>query len=276
MTGLGMLQIDSGCLSFIDIIDSDEGDTPFIVLYPIREPLIVDPQSHISFHDRELIHAEFNAIRGPEFKGGPAMYVISPADYDGVEEMVGSKVVGEDSSNTLMTATLSANTSEKKWFPTVTAQFPEKVVLSRSAALAKCSHSHLMSCLKSGKMGSYSWVATFQESSASLTSYSALLRVDKSYITDPGCSSTNADCAISLESNNANKSEEEGCAGPFERSLWKRCAGPKELRKKYFRNLVLDKDTIVSLLTLYCINVPRTMSHETHTFVNDYFSDCFF
>ena len=62
-------------------------------LFRYREPLIVDPQNHITSQDRGLIHAQFNAIRGPELKNGPSMYIVSPADYDGVEEMAGSKVV---------------------------------------------------------------------------------------------------------------------------------------------------------------------------------------
>lgn len=85
------------------------------------------------------------------------------------------------------------------------------------------------------------WVASFQESSASLTSYSALLRVDPSYVTDSGCSSTNADCTIGAKSNT--DLNEQPC-GPFEKSLQKRHAGPKELRKKHYKNLVLEKDTL--------------------------------
>ncbi|KAL7543753.1 hypothetical protein ACHAXR_013445 [Thalassiosira sp. AJA248-18] len=198
-----------------------------------REPLIVDPQNHITSQDRGLIHAQFNAIRGPELKNGPSMYIVSPADYDGVEEMAGSKVVGENENTP---PGVPADAMEKVWAPTITANFPEKVVLSRAAALAKCSHNHLTSCVMNGNVGN-GWVAAFQESSASLTSYSALLRVDTSYITDPGCSSTNADCAIGATSS-ANEN------GPFEKSLQKRYAGPKELRKKHYKNLVLEKDTL--------------------------------
>ena len=205
-----------------------------------REPLIVDPQNHISSNDCRLIHSQFNTIRGPGLRNGPAMYIISPADYDGVEEMAGSKVVGEIGG----TPHATNDADEKIWSPTVTAQFPERVVLSRAVALAKCSHDHLTSCIISGNMRS-GWVAAFQESSASLKSYSALLRVDSSYIADPGCSSTNADCAIITAQTDTEGNGQQPCS-PFERSLQKRYAGPKELRKKHYKNLVLEKDTLVS------------------------------
>lgn len=199
-----------------------------------REPLIVDPQNHITPHDRSLIHDQFTTIRGPEFSKGPAMYIVSPADYDGVEEMTGSKVVGnEDSAPAIPT-----NVDEKIWAPTLTSKLPEKVVLCRAAALAKCSHDHLTACIMRGDIEN-GWVAAFQESSQSLTSYSALLRVDPSFMIDSGCSSTNADSTIDVE--------KDKVYGPFEKSLQKRYAGPKELRKKNYKNLVLEKDTLVSL-----------------------------
>ena len=200
-----------------------------------REPLIVDPQSHITSHDRMLINAQFSAVRGPNLNKGPAMYIISPADYDGVEEMAGSKVVGGENGSSEQT--ISTNADEKIWTPTITSTLPEKVVLCRAAALAKCSYDHLISCIRRGNTGD-DWVAAFQESSQSLTSYSALLRVDSSFITDSGCSSTSADCSFS---------EKDGLYAPFEKSLQKRYAGPKELRKKHFKNLVLEKDTLVSI-----------------------------
>mmetsp|Transcript_1191 Transcript_1191/g.2196 ORF Transcript_1191/g.2196 Transcript_1191/m.2196 type:complete len:1553 (-) Transcript_1191:57-4715(-) len=221
----------AGFLKFLQLLSTHDW---------VREPLIVDPQNHISSHDRGLIHTQFNNLRGPELRNGPAMYIISPADYDGVEAMVGSKVVGENNESIQQ---MPADADEKIWAPTVTAKFPEKVVLSRAAALAKCSHDHLTSCIRSdGKIGNNGWVAAFQESSASLTSYSALLRVDPSYVTNAGCSSTNADCTITGATPNQDTKEQPG--GPFEKSLEKRFAGPKELRKKHYKNLVLEKDTL--------------------------------
>ncbi|KAL9182688.1 hypothetical protein ACHAXT_013340 [Thalassiosira profunda] len=203
-----------------------------------RAPLVVDPQNHISSRDRRLIRAQFDAVRGPEFQRGPAMYIISPADYDGVEEMTGS-VVGEG--DEMAPPAGPADAVEKAWAPTVTARFPERVVLGRAVALARCSHDHLTKCLQSGK-GANGWAAAFQESSSSLTSYSALLRVDSSYIVDSGCSSTNADCAIAAPARPGEKGLPAN--SPFERSMQMRCAGPKELRQKQYKNLVLAKDTL--------------------------------
>lgn len=158
------------------------------------------------------------------------MYIISPADYDAVEDMVGSKVVGD-----AQQAVMPAHATENKWAPNITSKFPEKVVLCRAAALAKCSRDHLTACIMRGNIGN-GWVAAFHESQASLSSFSALLRVEPSYIIDPGCSSTNADCTVDCDQHLV----------PFEMSLQKRYAGAKELRKKFFKNLVIEKDTLVS------------------------------
>jgi hypothetical protein len=204
-----------------------------------REPLIVDPQNHISSYDRGLIHAQFIHARGPEWSRGPAMYIISPADYDSVEEMAGSKVVGDDV-NADQQKVMGATAAERIWAPTVTSTFPEKVVLTRAASLAKCSHNHLTACIISGDTGN-SWIAAFQESSQSLSSFSALLRVGSCFIVDSGCSSTNADCPILSA-----QSKVDHFSFPFERSVQNRYAGPKEFRKKLYKNLVLEKDTIVS------------------------------
>jgi hypothetical protein len=167
------------------------------------------------------------------------MYIISPTDYDTVEDMEGSKVVGEEVS--AMQTIPSANATEKHWAPSATSNsFPEKVVLTRAAALAKCSHDHLIACIMRGNTGN-SWIAAFQESSQSLSSFSALLRVRSCFITDSGCSSTNADSSILCA-----RSKPDQLLVPFERSLRNRFAGPNELRKKLYKNLVLERDTIVS------------------------------
>jgi len=223
----------AGFLKFLELLSTHDW---------ARVPLIVDPQNHISIYDREVIHAQFNKIRGPERRGGPAMYIISPADYDGVEAMVGSKVVGDNALDTTQNQPVPGAAAGKIWAPSVTAKFPERVVLSRAVALAKCSRDHLTSCIRSGQIGNNNWVAAFQESSASLTSYSALLRVDPSYIIDSGCSSTNADSTIT--STTTTQVGNEKTTSPFEKCLQKRCSGPKELRKKHYKNLALEKDTL--------------------------------
>lgn len=204
-----------------------------------REPLIVDPQNHITSHDRAQIKFQFSNVRGPEWNRGPAMYIISPADYDAVEDMDGSKVVGDEDNAQQVAKT--ASVTEKIWAPTSTVNFPEQVVLIRAAALAKCSHDHLILCLTHGNE-SHSWIAAFQESSQSLSSFSALLRVRSCFITDLGCSSTNADYSIQHVN-----SKLDQLLIPFERSVQNRYSGPNELRMKLYKNLVLDSDTIVSL-----------------------------
>ena len=76
------------------------------------------------------------------------------------------------------------------------------------------------------------------------TSLTALLRVDPAYIIDTGCSSTNADCKIGGAQSKLGQDEQQSVIGPFEKSLQKRYAGPKELRKKHYKNLMLEKDTL--------------------------------
>lgn len=193
-----------------------------------REPLIVDPQNHINADDRGLIRSQFDTARGPNEDLGPAMYLVSPSDYDGIEDgMSGATVVGADTNAKPVAGT------EKVWTPSITASQPEKVVLLRAAALARCSRDHLTTCLvRGGSSRGSAWAAAFHESPASLTSYSALLRVDSSFVIDPGCSSTTADVSMS------------DSVSPFERSIQKLFSGPKALRKKHYKNLVLEKDTL--------------------------------
>ena len=110
----------------------------------LREPLIVDPESHITSVDRAKILSEFESIRGKHYTRGPAMYIVSRKDR---------------------------NPEDDSWEPTYTQALPERVILSRIQALAKLSHDHLVnksftSALKDDK----SWVAVFQESPGSLKS----------------------------------------------------------------------------------------------------------
>ncbi len=177
------------------------------------------------------------------------MYIISPADYDTVEDMDGSRVVGDEvNANQVI---LSATATEKLWAPTTTCNFPEKVVLTRAAALAKCSHDHLTACLVRGNMRN-SWIAAFQESSKSLSSFSALLRVRSCFVVDLGCSSTNTDFSIP----NAH-SKLDQLLIPFERSLQCRFSGPTELRMKLYKNLLLELDTIVSVEACSIASIPN-------------------
>lgn len=257
MIGQGEIHASCSMKVFFTLLDSIEfgSSCSTVIVLPLsfREPLIVDPQHHITSHDRMLVQTQFNDCRGPEYSKGPAMYIISPADYDGVQDMAGSKVVGGGDNNDggVFSQTQAASAAEKVWAPTITSEFPEKVVLFRAAALAKCSHDHLITCLMrgfGGKVSKNSWVAAFQESSASLTSYSALMRITSSCITDAGCSSTNADFAIGAPQSKlpAGNDVSQSMCSPFEKSLQNIHAGPKELRKKHYKNFVLEKDLLVS------------------------------
>eukprot|EP00804_Cyclotella_cryptica_P000287 CCRYP_010222-RA/>CCRYP_010222-RA protein AED:0.03 eAED:0.03 QI:184/1/1/1/0.75/0.6/5/416/1480 len=249
----------SGFLRFLQLLSTHDW---------AREPLIVDPQSHISSYNRALIYSQFNAIRGPDRNKGPPMYIISPADYDGVDEMTGSKVVGMEES-TSQTVALS----NRMWAPTITAIHPERVVLSRASALAKRSHDHLISCAMRGGSSNNDWTAAFHESPASLTSYSALLRVDSSFITDEGCSSTCADCVIISSAKSSGHITQ--VQSPFERSIQKRFDGPKELRRKHYKNLVLKKDTLHEWNPVKSlVSTLRTKYHQYSVFFyNEYCPD---
>lgn len=180
------------------------------------------------------------------------MYIISPTDYDSVEAMIGLKVVGDSASQ----QPTSGKEADKVWAPTVTMKFPERVVLSRVVALAERSHNYLLSCIRSGDRGD-KWAAVFRESAATLTSYSALLRVNPSFVIDTGCSSTGTDSTTAgavSKSQGGHGMQPSPPSTPFERSMERRYAGPKELRKKFYKNLVLEKDTLVSTgLVVICI-----------------------
>jgi len=114
---------------------------------------------------------------------------------------------------------------EDMWKPTFTPQKPEKVILSRLCALAKRSHQHLMVHTVSSDESNDDkiWVGIFKENPNSLKSYSALLRVNPSLIVDGHCSSTGFDLTTTKTS--------------FELSMQKRSLGPKDLRKRVFKNL---------------------------------------
>jgi len=111
------------------------------------------------------------------------------------------------------------------WKPTFTLQNPEKVILSRICALAKRSHQYLMMNIINSEHSNDDtiWMGTFKENSNSLKSYSALLRVNPNLIVDGQCSSTRANSITSETS--------------YELSVQNRSLGPKDLRKRVFKNL---------------------------------------
>ena len=177
-----------------------------------RNALIVDPENHIDVDARSNILAIFEQIRGPEYKNGPPMFVISPTDF---------------------------NEHDNTWKPSFTNHSPETVVLMRVCALAKRSYNYLMGLLirSNSDNDSNKWTAIFQESSNSLKSYSALLRVDRDLIFDTDCGSTSADLNVTVVS--------DKIITPFARSSENRFLGPKRLRKTRYKNLVSTEQNIM-------------------------------
>ena len=170
-----------------------------------RDPLIFDPAGHIKLEERSNIVSAFENSRCPDYKNGPSMFIISPNDF---------------------------NEEDQNLKPSFTSYSPERVVLSRVCALAKRSYDFLMSnciCNLESSCEHNSWVATFQESSNSLKSYSSLLRVDNELIYDDTCGSTGCDLNTSIIADKA--------VTPFQRSMQKRSLGPKQLRKKVIKIL---------------------------------------
>jgi U3 small nucleolar RNA-associated protein 22 len=114
--------------------------------------------------------------------------------------------------------------------PSFTSHTPERVVLSRLSALAKRSHDYLIANLKSKSMTyTDSWSSVFQTSPNSLKSYSVLFRIDQSLCIDKGCSSTAGSFAIT-------KDKDMICT-PYNKSMEKLSAGPKDLRLKAYKNI---------------------------------------
>lgn len=196
-----------------------------------RQPLVVDPQGHITEDDYSDILAQFESVRGPNFENGPAMYIISPNDRQGETD--------EDELLAMPTNTSTGKGSNIKsvnvrWSPAFTQMNPEWVTVSRAAALAKRSHEYLMKCLVCAEVNSDSqdWFALFQETTTSLKSYSALLKVDPDFVVDSASSSTGSDAGLhsSKDSNGALESA-------YTRSMRSLYLGPKVLRRRKYRNL---------------------------------------
>ena len=167
-----------------------------------KNPLIVDPEGHINSDDRLEILKQFEELRGIQFEKGPALFIISPNDSqdNGLHR------------------------------PSFTSHTPERVVLSRLSALAKRSHDYLIANIKSKSMtNKESWSSVFQTSPNSLKSYSVLFRIDQSLCIDKGCSSTAGSFAIT-------KDKDMICT-PYNRSMEKISAGPKDLRLKAYKNI---------------------------------------
>jgi len=190
----------------------------------IRQPLVVDPQGHLTIEDYQQIESDFNLARGGDSGQckGPPMFIISPSDRrDGEATQKGQR--------------------GGVFIPTFTQSNPENVVLARAVALAKKSYFYLLSqmtstCISSEpKSKALSFGAVFLESASSLKSYSVLLRVDDEIIIDSNCSSTKGYFGSSaLQKAMADTPLES----PFTKCIINKFHGPKILRrKKLFKNL---------------------------------------
>ena len=196
----------------------------------IRHPLIVDPHGHISEDDHSDIISQFEQARGPEFKNGPPMYIISPNDRRrGSEDEQDDPTKGPK-------ADKGSCSSNGTWAPTFTQHNPEFVVLARAAVLAKRSYDFLMEALSSNN--AVDWSIVFHETPSSFMSYSALLRVDSDFIVDKECSSTRSKIFVYASKDGVLESS-------FTRSMRQRSLGPISLRRKVYRNLSNSEEAVV-------------------------------
>lgn len=196
----------------------------------IRHPLVVDPHGHISEDDHSDIVTQFEHARGPNFKNGPPMYIVSTNDRrSGSEDEYDEPKKGPK-------ADKGSCPSNSTWVPTFTQHNPEFVVLSRAAVLAKRSHDFLMEALSSNN--TVDWSIVFHETPSSFMSYSALLRVDSDFIVDKECSSTGSKISVYASKDGVLESS-------FTRSMRQRSLGPKILRRKVYRNLSNSEEDVV-------------------------------
>jgi U3 small nucleolar RNA-associated protein 22 len=186
-----------------------------------RQPLIVDPQEHFSEDDLSSILSQFEATRGDSYENGPAMYIISLYNH-GFED--------DDNPNQK-----KDNRYQKTWVPTFTATVPERVVLSRAVVLAERTYKFLHAALVNFE--NRSWPAAFQESADSFRAYSALLRVDPAFLVNTDASSTASDKSLVVSVN----SKSEQLESTFTRSMRFLAEGPKDLRRKLYRNLMANE-----------------------------------
>jgi U3 small nucleolar RNA-associated protein 22 len=163
---------------------------------------------------------------------GPPMYIITPYDRaDNDEEDPAEQGAVRNAVNT---------TKSVSWIPNTIS--PEQVVLNRAVVLAQRSHVYMMNQLSSfGEDSCSDWCAMFQESPQSFHSYDVLLRVNPDLIVDHGSSSTIQDLDPKPmeggEGGGANDGQD--LMSSYTISMVARNEGPKILRKKVYRNLVV-------------------------------------
>lgn len=116
---------------------------------------------------------------------------------------------------------------------------PELVVLNRVVALAQRSHQYLINQLLSfGGSLMTDWCAIFQESPQSFHSYDVLFRINPDLVVDHRSSSTARDLNPMPKQDETNGRTEQELQSCYTQSMVVRNEGPKDLRKKAYRNLV--------------------------------------
>jgi len=197
-----------------------------------REPFIVDPFGHINEEDRSAITARFEKLRGPNREGGSPMYIITPNDRGGLEDL--NKVV-------------SPSNDPGVWSPSYTANSPEWVVLTRIIALARKSRFFLLSKLSSFDMDSSSWSTVFCETTQSYHGYSALLRVHPEFTTNEQLSSTCGDLGPELRVVAGTSDVAKRMVSAYTKCMEDQYLGPKALRMKVYRNMRnTDEEQVLS------------------------------
>jgi U3 small nucleolar RNA-associated protein 22 len=174
-----------------------------------REPMLVDPQGILTEEETVLITSQFDKTRGSTHQQGPPMYIVSPSDRP-------------------------SDLNSTRWIPSFTEVSPEWVILTRATVLAERSLAFLTTSQQQFEPST--WSKVFHETTDSFKSYSALLRVDTDFIGDVDSSSTGGDLDVGVNKNNI---METG----YTRSMRARLAGPKDLRRKLYRNLMGEDET---------------------------------
>ena len=193
--------------------------------------MIVDPHGHIDDDDRNDINARFEQARGPKHDGGPPMYIISPNNRQGMDDITDTKYQRDKTAN-------SKSTLASAWTPSFTTEVPEWVILSRVVALARKSRSFLVS--KAISFESTGWSAAFHETTNSFKAYSALLRIDTDFAVDEPSSSTGSDLGPVVVAASENSYLQLESA--YTISMRERYLGPKALRHKLYRNMRNDTE----------------------------------
>ena len=202
---------------------------PYHFLWTLNsEPFVVNPRGHISDDDIDLIDEQFEKTRGGSKQLGPPMYIIAPYDKIETDEEVTNQAVlrnAVDSQRNVM------------WSPSTVS--PEQVVLNRVVALARRSHQFLLDKLSSfGGNSRSDWCALFQESPQSFHSFDVLFRINPDLVVDHGSSSTTKDLNPKQTNDPNEKDKCQDIKSFYTKSMIVRSEGPKDLRKKAYRNLV--------------------------------------